>query len=250
VTNPLVEAESVMRTSLLPGVLKTLAFNASHRNPDLACFELGHVFLPTDRSAPLPDEREHLGAAVSGAEAPAAIEVWQVVADTLGFDDWRLVQDTPAGMHPTRSARIEVTGTAVGAVGEVDPQVAAAYGVERRVAWMQLDLTTLLALPHGARPYRRVSRYPSSDVDLAFVVAESTPASAVADALRAAGEPLLVDLALFDVYRGDRVTAGSRSLAYRLRFQAGDRTLTDAEVADVRRRCIEAAAAVGAALRG
>ncbi len=251
VTNPLVEAESVMRTSLLPGVLKTLAFNASHRNPDLACFEIGHVFLPTDRSASLPDEREQLGVALSGAEAPSAVEVWQVVADVLGVGDWVLQADAPAGMHPTRSAYIEIDGTVVGAVGEVDPQVASGYGVERRVAWLQVDLTALFVLPHGARAYRRVSRYPSSDVDLAFVVAESVPAAAVAAALRAAGGELLVDLHLFDVYRGDRVEAGSRSLAYRLRFQAADRTLTDTEVSAARLGCIEAVTGtLGAVLRG
>jgi phenylalanyl-tRNA synthetase beta chain len=250
VTNPLVEAESVMRTSLLPGVLKTLAFNASHRNPELACFELGHVFLPTDRSAELPDEREHLGAALAGEDAPAAVEVWQVVADTLGVASWRLVTDTPAGMHPTRSARIEVGGTVVGAVGEVDPEVATSYGVGRRVAWLQVDLTTLLALPHGPQPYRRVSRYPSADVDLAFVVPGAVPAADVARTLRKAGDPLLVDLRLFDVYRGDRVEPGTRSLAYRLRFQAADRTLTDTEVAEVRSRCIDAVTTgLGAALR-
>ncbi len=250
VTNPLVEAESVMRTSLLPGVLKTLAFNASHRNPDLACFEIGHVFLPTDRSAPLPDEREQLGVAIAGAASPAAIEVWQVIADVLGVGQWRLRADAPAGMHPTRSAYIELAGTILGAVGEVDPAVAASYGVERRIAWLQVDLTALLASPHGSGAYRKVSRYPSSDVDLAFVVVESVPAAAVAAALHDAAGELLVDLALFDVYRGDRVPSGSRSLAYRLRFQAGDRTLTDTEVAAARTRCIEAITRdLGAALR-
>ncbi|MGE0727904.1 MAG: phenylalanine--tRNA ligase subunit beta [Acidimicrobiia bacterium] len=251
VTNPLVEAESVMRTSLLPGILKTLAFNASHRNPDLACFEMGHVFLPTDRSAELPDEREHLGAAIGGAEAPAALDVWQVVVDALGVGSWRIVADAPAGLHPTRSARIEVANTTVGALGEIDPQVLADYGVDRRVAWLQVDLTTLLGLPHGPQPYRRVSRYPSSDVDLAFVVPESVPASEVARNLRKAAGALLVELTLFDVYRGDRVASDARSLAYRLRFQAPDHTLTDAEVADARQRCIDAVtSALPAQLRG
>lgn len=251
VTNPLVEAESIMRTALLPGMLKTLAFNASHRNADPACFEVGHVFLPTDRSAELPDEREQLGVALSGAEAPAVIEVWQVVVDALGVGSWRLVEDTPPGMHPTRSARIEVANTTVGFVGEVDPQVATAYGVERRVAWLQVDLTALFGQALGPQPYRRVSRYPSSDVDLAFVVADRTPAAEVARALRKAAGALLVDLQLFDVYRGDRVAAGSRSLAYRLRFQATDRTLTDVEVAAARTACIEAVtSSLPATLRG
>ena len=253
-TNPLVEAESVLRTSLLPGVLKTLAFNDSHRNAPVSCFELGHVFLPTDRNAVLPDEREHLGAALAGLAAPAAMEVWQVVVDTLGIGSWRVVADSPPGLHPTRSARIEAafagTNIVVGAVGEVHPQAAEAYGVEGRVAWLQVDLSALLGLAQGAAPYRRVSRYPSSDIDLAFVVAETTPAAAVARALRQAAGALLVELSLFDVYRGDRVPAGARSLAYRLRLQAGDRTLTDAELGEVRGRCIDSVTStLDAALR-
>ncbi len=243
VTNPLVEAESVMRTSLLPGVLKTLAFNDSHRNPPLACFELGHVFLPTDRAAELPDEREHLAVALASASAPAALEVWQVVADSLQVPSWRLISDAPPGLHPTRSARIEVANTTVGVVGEIDPDVALTYGAEvrtkGRVAWLSVDLSSLLPLVGGVRPYRRVSRYPSSDIDLAFVVVEGIAAAEVARSLRKAAGPLLVELTLFDVYRGDRVALGSRSLAYRLRLQAADRTLTDAEVADVRARCID-----------
>src|SRR5690606_6098901 len=79
VTNPLVAEESVLRTSLRPGLLKTLAYNASHRQPGGQLFEIGHVYLPVDRRAELPDEREHLAVALGGAEAPSAVEVWQVV---------------------------------------------------------------------------------------------------------------------------------------------------------------------------
>ncbi|MDH4144129.1 MAG: phenylalanine--tRNA ligase subunit beta, partial [Acidimicrobiia bacterium] len=103
VTNPLVAEESVLRTSLRPGLLKTLAYNASHRNPGGRLFELGHVFLPTDRSADLPDEREHLAAALAGAEAPEAVEALWAVADALRLEDVALVGAAPDGLHPTRS---------------------------------------------------------------------------------------------------------------------------------------------------
>ena len=239
-----------MRTSLRPGILKTLAYNASHRNVGLEVFEVGHVYLPTDRSAELPDEREFLAVARAGRDAAAAVEAWQAVVDTLGLDDVRLVNAVVAGLHPSRAAEVSVGGVVVGVLGEVDPDVLGAFGVPERVAWLDVDLTTLAGLPHGTRTYRRVSRFPSSDVDLAFEVDDAVPASAVGDALRAAGGDLLVDLRLFDVYRGDRVPAGTRSLAFRLRLQAPDRTLTDAEAAEVRGRCIEAVTAVGGRLRG
>ncbi len=240
VTNPLVAEESVMRTSLRPGLLKTLAFNASHRNVGLSMFEVGHVYLPVDRSAELPDEREHLGVVLGGREAPAAVDAWQAVVDALGLAGARVENAEIAGLHPTRAARLFVGDTVVGALGEVDPAVLDAYAVPERVAWLEIDLTTVLALPHGDRPYRRVSRFPSSDIDLAFVVEEGVAAASVEAALREAGGELLVALGLFDTYRGDRVPAGTRSLAFRLRLQASDRTLTDADVAEVRNRCIAA----------
>ncbi len=95
-----------------------------------------------------------------------------------------------------------------------------------------------------------VSRFPSSDLDLAFVVAESVPAERIEKALKQAAGKLLVDLALFDVYRGSGVPDASRSLAYRLRFQAFDQTLGDAELAAVRTKCVEAVAKAGGVLRG
>ena len=140
---------------------------------------------------------------------------------------------------------------AIGVVGEVDPDVAIGAGVPERVAWLELDLDRLLAAAGEEAPYRPISRYPSSDVDLAFEVDEGVPAAAVEQALRSADGDLLADVALFDVYRGEPVPAGRRSLAYRIRFQAMDRTLTDAEVAAARARLVDAVeSTVPATLRG
>ena len=260
VTNPLVAEESVMRASLRPGILKTLAYNASHRLHGLGLFEIGHVYRTPapvgGEVSRLPDEREHLAVALGGRDAGEAVAVWSALADALDARHYQLVADGPAGLHPTRTARIEVddplSGTVVvGHVGEVDPGALAAYDIADRVGWLEVDLETLLDLPHGQRPYRRVSRYPSSDIDLAFEVDEGTPASAVGSCLTAAAGDLLADLSLFDVFRGAPVADGRRSLAFTLRFQADDRTLTDAEVAAVRTACIDAVQSnLSATLRG
>ena len=251
VTNPLVAEESVMRASLRPGILKTLAYNASHRLEGLGVVEIGHVYRVPAIEQPLPDEREHLAVGLGGRDAGDAVATWSSLADALDCRDYALVADGPAGLHPTRAARIEVAGTPVGFVGEVDPGVLEAHGIGERVGWLEVDLEALLALPHGSRPYRRVSRYPSSDIDLAFEVDEETSAAAVRSCLVEAAGDLLVDLSLFDVFRGAPVAEGRRSLAFTLRFQADDRTLTDAEGADVRQVCIDGVqSALPAVLRG
>ena len=153
-------------------------------------------------------------------------------------------------MHPTRTLLLGEDGV-LGAVGEVDPGVLDAHGIGQRVAWVQLELDRLFARPRVERRYRPVSRFPSSDIDLAFVVPDVIPAGDVERTLRDAAGPLLADLRLFDVYRGPSVGEGARSLAYALRLQSPDRTLTDAEVGEVRARCIDAVeSAHDARLRG
>jgi phenylalanyl-tRNA synthetase beta chain len=125
------------------------------------------------------------------------------------------------------------------------------HGIGERVGWVEVDLDVVAELPHDPHVYRPVSIYPSSDIDLAFEVDEAVPAAAVEQALRAAAGERLASLRLFDVYRGEGIAAGRRSLAYTLRLDAPDHTLTDDEVAEVRRRCIAAVEAeLPATLRG
>ncbi len=248
--NPLVAEESVMRTSLLPGICKVLAYNASHRNADIAIFELGHVFnRPTDPSADLPEEIERVGAALAGSEAPAAVAAWKALAAHLHVDA-ELVNDEVPGLHPTRAARIVIDGESVGMVGEVDPAVLRSFEVAGRVAYFDIDLGRVLSAAGTLKPYDPVRLFPSSDLDLAFELDESVPAAAVGTVLADAAGDLLVELELFDVFRGEAVAPGRRSLAWRLRLQAADRTLTDVDIAEVRTRCIEAVeSALPASLR-
>ncbi len=249
-SNPLHAEESVLRTSLLPGQLKAIAYNQSHRNPDVRFFEIDHVFLPSPEGQLLPDEREYLAVALAGEEATAAVAVLNALDRALVFPNMQLKPASPRGLHPTRSAEIVIAGRTRGHVGEVDPAALEAYGVEGRVAWIELDLGTVLDGPHGVRRYTPVSKYPSSDIDLAFAATDDVAAAAIESSLRKGGGLLLVGLDLFDVYRGPGVDEGSRSLAYRLRFQAPDRTLTDLEVADARQACIDQVAKkTGATLR-
>jgi phenylalanyl-tRNA synthetase beta chain len=251
-TNPLAAEESVLRTSLRPGLLRAIAYNESHRTESASLFEIGKVFGVPDAGATLPDESEHLAVALAGREAPAATSAWRVLCRTLGIVDAAIDQsDPPAGLHAGRSGSLTIGGVVVGEIGEIDPGVLDALGVRERVAWLQLDLDAALAMPHGEHRYRHISRYPSSDLDLAFEVDDSIPAAAVESVIGSSAGDLLVDLRLFDVFRGHPVPAGQRSLAYRLRLQAADRTLTDEDLSGLRRAVVDAVTSgLGAVLRG
>jgi phenylalanyl-tRNA synthetase beta chain len=252
IANPLVAEQSVLRTALLPGLVGAVAYNWSHRNHGVRLFEIGHTFnRPASADADLPDEREVLGAVLAGADATEAVRLLQFVAEALVLPAATLQNGEVPGFHPTRAARVLVGGEPVGAVGEIDPGVLDAHGIGERVGYLEVDLDALLALPGRDRTFRPFSLFPTSDIDLAFEVDDDVPASAVEDAIRDAGGQLLWSVRLFDVYRGAGVSDGRRSLAYTLRLQAPDRTLTDEDVAATRQQIIDAVQAqVPATLRG
>ncbi|MGA0064280.1 MAG: phenylalanine--tRNA ligase subunit beta [Ilumatobacteraceae bacterium] len=245
-TNPLVAEESVLRLSLRPGLLRAVHFNQSHRAADIALFELGHVY-PTS-TAELPDEHESLCLVAAGCDAATAMHWWTEISAVLGVGAQIDQTRVPAGFHPTRSASLARGSVVLGAVGEIDPRVLRRLGIDGRVACLEVNASRILAdtpAPAAAKP---VSRFPASDFDLAFMVPAKVTAQQVQRALRTAGGALVEDVRLFDVYRTD-VAAASRSLAFAMRLRAGDRTLTDDDVAAVREKCVTAAVKLGAELR-
>jgi phenylalanyl-tRNA synthetase beta chain len=247
-SNPLVAEESVLRTSLVPGMLKAIAYNQSHRTKDIALFEMGHVYPQAQEI--LPNETESLCIMVAGQDASYAMDLWSQISSSLGLGA-QLAQDhPPVGFHATRSAQLSRGKIVLGAVGEIDPTVRANFGVVGRVACLELNLTVVLADISKPQVAQVVSKYPSSDFDLALAAPNSVTAAALQKALRQAGGNLVVEVLLFDVYRGKGVDNEARSLAFSLRLQAPDRTLTDLEVAGVRAKCIAAAEKLGASIRG
>ena len=240
--NPLAVEESVLRPSLLPGLLAAVAYNYSHRNTGVKLFETGAVFEPSEDSSALPLENEHLAALLSNADAFAATALLKDLASALKLEFELTNADSLGGLHPTRGALISIGDTEVGSVGEVDPAVLGKYEIEHRCAWLdlRLDLVIEAAISVEGTAYQPVSTFPSSDVDLAFVVAEGVQASQIEMTLRNAAGEELQSLHLFDVFRSEQMDEGVRSLAFSLRLQAKDRTMTDDEVGAVRRRCIDA----------
>jgi len=277
VANPLVAEESVLRRSLLPGILRALAQNASRRAWDLRLFELGRVFCAPENGASLPGEAEWLAVALAGEkdDAVSAARFAVSLADSVYLKDFDLISDPGllagqyesaggkpwpgasfAALHPTRRALLVCGEKVLGVVGEVDLEVAEAFGVldakghPRRVGWLEIGLDELEASPRRDVDGSAPSRFPSRDVDLAFVVAEQVPAWALGKLLSKGAGDLLEAIQLFDVYRGPRVPAGTRGLGFRLRLNAPDHTLSDEEVAQVRERlCASAQEQLGATLR-
>jgi phenylalanyl-tRNA synthetase beta chain len=253
VENPLDRNESILRPSLLPGLIKAVRFNVDHQEPAVRLFEIGRVFAPPSGGRSTPDEREELAAVANGPgiDARWAARLWTVLADAMRLEGTTIEAAAVDGLHPTRAAAIRgADGSAIGAIGEIDPEVLADFGVPGRVAYLEADLELLVAQPRRPGTAAPVSRYPASDLDLAFVVAEDVPAAVVQATLRDAAGDLAEHVRLFDVYRGPQLGSQRRSLAFRVRLRASDRTLTDAELAQVRAGLIDTLArAHGAELR-
>ena len=261
--NPISTERQLLRQSMLPSLLETLSANSRYRQR-MALFEIGRVYRP-QAGDELPLEQRHLGIAVTGTLLPAS---WHDADEPPQFD-WThlkgiidtLVQrlNVPhvgfaagahAALHPARTAALTVDDETLGFAGDVHPQVCERFGLtDQSVAMLELNLDLLLARRQPRR-YRPVSRFPAVLEDVALVVDDDVPAQAVEDAIRAAGGEWLREVTLFDLYYGEPIPAGRKSLAYALAFQADDRSLTEDEVRVLYRRIQEhTAAELGAATR-
>ena len=287
--NPLSDEAPALRTTLLPGLLATLRRNVGRGASDVAVFESGAVVRLRDGQSPrgttapprpsvkgrpaehdlaklaslLPDQPWHVGVALAGARTPAgwwgesepaswadAVEAARVVAGAVGVAVEVRRGTAPAPWHPGRCAELVVDGAVVGHAGELAPRACENAGLPRRTAAMELDLGAVMASMSGAVTPHSLSSYPVAKEDVALVVADSVPAVAVEAALVSGAGPLLESVRLFDVYSGEQVGPGRKSLAYALRFRAPDRTLTVEEVSAARDAAVAAAVqAVGAVPR-
>jgi phenylalanyl-tRNA synthetase beta chain len=264
--NPLSEDQSELRTLLLPSLLDAAAYNAARDADDLALFETGSVYAAREDGSgePLPDERRHLGALLTGVTRPptwrspagpradvfAAKGVLEALFEALRVE----VAVEPAAepfLHPGRSAAVLAGGERIGWVGEVHPLVARAWDLEDAAAF-ELDLDRLAELAAArAQTFEDVTSFPAVRQDIAVVLPDDVAAARALEVVRQAGGELLRGARAFDVYRGEQVGEGRVSLALGLEFQAPDRTLTDDEVAKLR-EAIAAALAdeLGGELRG
>jgi phenylalanyl-tRNA synthetase beta chain len=247
VKNPLNENQAVMRTSLLPGLLACADRAARRGERDTRFFTVGSLFLPGADAAGLPDERMAFAAVITGERAawlakPQPVDVWDAkgIAEAMverfarrpiearAFAD----ADRPTHLHPRGAAAIVVAGKAVGAFGLLHPDARDALGIDVAgdVALVEIDLAALEQLGRAPFTYLPIPRFPANERDLAIVVRNDVPAGEVEAAVRRAAGELAEEVRLFDRFTGGAVPADHASLAFRVIYRRGDRTLTDAEV--------------------
>jgi phenylalanyl-tRNA synthetase beta chain len=243
--NPISTERTVMRRSVLAGVLEVAAQNLRHTE-EVRLFEVGPVYLPAEGEK-LPAEPQRLALVLTGRRWPEFWSDGTAPSGNVDFYDLKGVLEALAGdlhlpevsyrpatatyLHPGRSAELLIRGQAVGSFGELHPHVADAFELKgRSVLAGELDLEAILAVVPDRYTYTPVPAFPAALRDIAIVVAEDVTAERVVQEIRAAGGELLRGVRLFDVYRGGNIPAGQKSLAYALSYQAGDHTLTDNEV--------------------
>ena len=272
--NPLSSEEPSYTTTLLPGLLKAAARNLGRGASGVALFETGTVAFPVDRGpAPIygvdwrpssdelaklldaiPEQPLHLAVVLAGERERAgwwgagreagwadAVAIVRRLAAELGVDV-QVAQGNRPPWHPGRCAELTVAGSHLGHAGELHPKVAQAFGLPARSAAVELDLDLLMRHARDVTPGPVFSTYPVAKEDVALVVDARVTAAEVEAALREGAGPLLESIRLFDVYTGDQVEPGRKSLAFALRFRAPDRTLTEEETGAARDAAVTLAA--------
>ncbi|MEE9227429.1 MAG: phenylalanine--tRNA ligase subunit beta [Acidimicrobiia bacterium] len=261
VKNPLSEEEEILRSTLLPGLLKVAARNLSYGESGVALFEIGSVFLarPSPFYERLPDQPHHVGLLMTGQPGspglntePREADVFELTAvvenllSGLGIQDFELQQQARAGYHPGRGAALIINGREAGSVGEIHPAAARTFGISGRVGVAEIALAPLLE-PVPVWSLEEPSTYPYLQFDLAFELSDDIPSSSLIAAVHEA-QAEVESVRLFDEFHlGD----GRKSLAVRVVLRAQDRTLTNEEAAPVRHAIIQhVATRLGGTLRG
>ncbi len=250
--NPLVEVQSVMRTTLLPGLLETARYNLSHTNKDLKIFELQEVYRRREEER-LPEERRALTGLVMGVFAG---EGWNIPLREADFYDVkgcieRLLAELKIPpptftssevipyLHPSRGTVITLDGEEIGAVGELHPEVAEAFELPHGVFIFELDLPILSDRSLKEITFTPLPRFPAVDRDVAVTVDEGMSAGEITEIIRGVDNKCIESIEVFDCYRGDPIPSGRKGLAFRIRYRSPDRTLTDEEANEFHQEVLE-----------
>ncbi|RQD77250.1 MAG: phenylalanine--tRNA ligase subunit beta [Candidatus Syntrophonatronum acetioxidans] len=252
--NPLSEEQRIMRTTLLANLLRVLQYNANRSIYNQGVFELGRVFIPRGKLSEksLPWERETLALALMGEwgeknwqQKPLSVDffllkgILENLLEGLGISNYLIKPCSFSTFHPTRCAELVVGEERIGVLGEVHGEVAASFDLEDRVYMAEVDFESLVKHSSLKIEFEPLPRYPAVLRDIAILVKEDILAEDIRQEILRSGGDLVEDIVLFDLYQGEQISEGYRSLAYSIVYRSPDKTLTDEEVNKVHQRIID-----------
>ena len=263
ILNPLTTESSVMRTSMTPGLLKNAILNLNHQEQDLRLFEIGRVYLPIEDNE-LPKEIRKLAALATGRRMP---EFWG--KEEFDFFDFKSILERGFNtliskedvefldaqeigfLHPGKSARIVANDKELGYIGELHPDLSDKLEIDKNVYVLEIDLDVISSISvQKTKNFSPLPKFPSVRRDIALIVDESVHAAGILDEIDKIGSNLIENASIFDVYTGEHVAEGKKSVAVSLQLRASDKTLTEEEVNKVQEKTLKKLGlALGAELR-
>lgn len=248
IINPLGDEQGYMRTSAVPDILKVVATNLKMKVSDVRLFECGRVYHLTDD---LPEENKYICISLCGDEDFFTLKgVVENLLESFGIIELSLAPEASSYYHPGRSASLYIDGEKAGELGEIHPDVAKAYDIDKKVYVAELNLHAIINATDDTKKYEPLPRFPAAERDLALILDDSVAAGDVLSCIRKNAGEFFESAELFDVYTGAQLGEGKKSLAFRIVFRAKDRTMLDEEANEARDAIVKAAEAeFGAKLR-
>ncbi|MEG0616312.1 MAG: phenylalanine--tRNA ligase subunit beta [Oscillospiraceae bacterium] len=252
ISNPLGEDTSIMRTTALPSMMGVIARNYNARAEACALFEHATEYVPNADADKLPTENQKFIIAAYGNNYDylGVKGIAERLLATAGITDYTIERDISGTMyHPGRAARIMLDGEVLGTIGEVHPKVLQNYGVKPRVVAADISIDKLFAHRSGTHLFAALPKHPAITRDLALVASDDTQAQDIAMRIKKAAGKTLESLKLFDIYRGNNIGEGKKSLAYNLVLRAPDRTLTDDEAENTMKKILKTLEEINVVIR-
>ena len=251
IKNPLSEDQAIMRTTLIPGLLKTVRTNLHNSNPNLKLFELGTVFYGNHQDG-LPLEKKVLSIFITGLRYHQS---WNYSEDEMDFYDIKgILQNLLKGvgigefnvlpihdapyLHPGKSCTVAIGQTGIGNLGEVRLDVLEKFEISKAVYMLEIDFDFLAKYAFFGKKIEPLSKYPAVQRDIALIVDEKVQFSDIYHVITELSSNLVSDIQVFDVYTGDPIPPGEKSLAYRVEYRSHERTLTDKEVNKIHQKLV------------
>lgn len=263
ILNPITTDSSVMRTSLVPGILKNAVLNLNHQEQDLRLFEIGRVYIPNENSE-LPKEIRKIAATATGTRMP---EFWG--KEEFDFFDFKSIlekgfqilniwddveihnADQVGFLHPGKSGKFSINNEEIGYMGELHPDLTEKLGISKNIYVLEIDLDKIAAFSKESKKvFSPLPKFPSVRRDISLIVDDSIPVGGILDEIEKIGSNLIEEAEIFDVYTGEHLDQGKKSVAVSLQLRAKDKTLTEEEVNKVQEKTLKKLGlALGAELR-